>query len=379
MANVLTGLLPTVYASLDVVSRELTGMITAVTIDSDATVRGAVGQTCLIPLAPAAIIEDIVAGPLPANTGDQTIGNVPIVLTKARDAAFKWTGEEVRGLNTGAGFNAIKNGQIAQAFRGLCNEIEADLTSLYFRSSRAFGTAGTPALATDLSQAAEIAKILKDNGAPPTDLQLIINTTSGVNLLKQTQLTKANEAGSDTFLRQGIMLPIFGMDIRESAQVKNVVKGTGINYVTTGVHAIGATSIALVTGTGTINAGDIVTFAADTNNKYVVTAGIAAPGSISIGAPGLRVSIPAANALAVGANYAANMAFHRSAMVLAMRAPALPEGGDSAVDREMIVDPRSSLVFELSAYRQYKQTKYELAAVWGFNGIKPEHAAILLG
>jgi hypothetical protein len=73
------------------------------------------------------------------------------------------------------------------------------------------------------------------------------------------------------------------------------------------------------------------------------------------------------------------MAFHRGAMALAARPPALPDGGDLAMDRTLIRDPRSGLTFELSAYPQYKRMRYELALAWGVANIKPEHTAILLG
>lgn len=381
MANTLTGLIPDLFAALDIVSRELVGFIPAVTLDGGVE-RAAVGQQVRVPITPAAAAENITPGQLPPDTGDQTIDNTPISITKARAVPFRWTGEEQRGINTGPGYQSIRVQQMSQAMRTLTNEIEADVAATYIRTSRAHGTAGTAPFGTTpaLGDAANVLKILKDNGAPEGDLHNIVDTAAGVNLRSLTQLTKANEGGGDSFLRQGVMLPIFGMDIRESAQVKAHTKGTGAAYTTTAAgFAIGVTSIPLITGAGTIVAGDVVTFAGDTN-KYIVEVGIAAPGTIVLAKPGLRVAIPAAaTAVTVGANYRANMAFHRSAIVLATRPPALPEEGDMAVDRMMITDPRSSLTFEVAKYLQYRRIRYEISCAWGQALIKPEHSAILLG
>jgi P22 coat protein - gene protein 5 len=380
VANTLTGLIPSVYQALDIVSRERTGMITACTIDAG-TAGAALGQSILVPLAPAAAAEDITPASIPPDTGDQVIGNVPVTITKSRDVPFRITGEEYMGLTTGPTYNVIRESQIAQAFRTLCNEIEGDLTGLFNRTSRSFGTAGTPALATNLDQVAELYRILADNGAPPNDLQLIINTASGVNLRKQTQLQRVNEAGTDTFIRQGLLIPLFGMEIRESAQIKSPAKGTGTGYTTTAAgFPVGTTSIPLITGSGTILAGDRITIAGDTANIYNVITGIAAPGTIVIGAPGLRQAVPAsAQAVTVGNLAALNLAFHRSAMVLVARPPAKPPDGDMASDTALITDPRSGMTFEFAQYKGYNRTRYEIRLAWGVQGVKPEHSAILLG
>jgi hypothetical protein len=63
--------------------------------------------------------------------------------------------------------------------------------------------------------------------------------------------------------------------------------GTGSGYLINGSHAVGATSIALNTGTGTVLADNGIRIAGD-DNTYVVTTGITAPGTAVIQAPGLR-------------------------------------------------------------------------------------------
>lgn len=374
MANNLTGLIPDLFAARDIVSRELTGFIPAVTLDPSAE-RAAVGEAIRIPIAPAAAAQDVVPGQLPPNTGDQNIGNTPFTIQKSRMVPFQWTGEEQKGVNNGPGYANIRRNQIAQAMRTLVNEMESDLGKLALISSRAAGTAGVTPFAKDLSDTAQVRKILSDNGAPLSELQAVIDTTAGANLRTLAQLTKANEAGTDELRAQGTLLELHGFKVRESAGVVTHAPGTGASYVTNGALTVGTTVIPVQTGTGTIVAGDIITIG---NYKYVVT-GVLTGGSLTIGAPGLRENVASGATATLAASFTANFAFSRSAILLATRAPALPQEGDMADDRITIADPRTGMAFEVSMYRQYKRVHYEIAAAWGCANIKPEHTAILLG
>jgi len=262
----------------------------------------------------------------------------------------------------------------------MTNEVETDLAALQTTFSRGYGTPATTPFGTanDYTDASNVLKILKDNGAPQSDNHLVIDTAAGANFIgKQSAV---NSAGTDSMLRQGVLLDLAGMPLRESAQINTVTKGTGTSYTSsTAGHAVGATSIAIITGSGTVVAGDTVTFAGD-SNKYVVTTGVSAPGTIVIAAPGLREAIAAsAVAMTIGATAAKNMCFNRSALVLAARAPARPEEGDMADDVTIITDPRSGLSLEFAMYKGYRKVRYEVGLAWGVKNIKPEHTALLLG
>ncbi len=137
--------------------------------------------------------------------------------------------------------------------------------------------------------------------------------------------------------------------------------------------------ITLITGTGTVLAGDRVTFAGDTN-VYIVETGVAAPGAITLAKPGLKVAIPtSATALTVGATNAQNLAFARSALVLLARAPYLPGNRDMASDRMMVTDANTGVSFEVARYDGYHAHFLEISLAWGVKGIKAEHTAVLLG
>ena len=377
MANTLTNLTPDLYEALDTVSRELVGLIPSVTLNASAE-RAAKGQTIRSAVAPAASAADITPAQKAPDTGDQTIGNKTLSISQSRGVAIRYNGEEQRGLNAnGPGYQNVLRDQFAQAMRTLCNEVEQDIADLYASASRAYGTPGTTPFGTagNFTDASEALKILKDNGAPLTGNQLVVSSAAGANMLGLQ--SRVDVQGNDSMLRQGVILSTAGMDIRESAQINSHTKGTGTSYQTDAAASIGDTTISVDTGSGTILAGDVVTFTGD-SNKYLVTSALDS-GSFTIAAPGLLEDVADNTAVTVGNGYAANMAFNRSAIVLVTRAPARPEEGDLAEDVMLMTDPRSGITFEVSMYKEYRQVHFEVALAWGVSAMKPEHMAVLLG
>jgi hypothetical protein len=377
MANTLTGLIPHAYAALNVVSRELVGVIPSASRNGEFD-RAAVGQDVKIPVAPGANVSDITPAMQTPNPTDQSIGARDMKIQKSRAAEFGYTGEETRQLNSGPGYLTVQAQQILEGVRALTNEIEMDAAKeAAMSASRAWGVAGTTPFTAGVGDSAQVRKILDDNGAPLTGRHMAISTSTGAALRTLNMLNKVNEGGETTMLRQGVLGNLHGSDIRETGAAYNHTAGTGTGYLANGALAKGATVITADTGTGTILAGDVVTFAGSTD-KYVVATDLAA-GSFTINAPGLVEVVPDNAAITVEGDYSANVNFTGSSLVLATRLPDLPEEGDSALDRFSIQDPHSGLVFELAVYPGYRKNRYEVGCSWGVKGIKPEHAALLLG
>jgi hypothetical protein len=380
MANVLTGLIPTLYEAMDVVGRELVGFIPSVYRDSSAS-RAAKDQTVRYPIVPAVAGEDIVAG-AQKDSGDQTINYGDMSISKSRAFPVRITGEETQGLLTSGRYREITRDRFAQALRAAVNEIETDLASLYTRASRAIGTAGVAPFAASMADAATVNKILDDNGCPRNERTLVIDTTAALNLKSLSNYMQAQAAGGDEF-RRGVLFPLDGLDIRQSAQVKAHTKGTatGMDVDLVAGYKVGDTTIHVDGGDGgTCKAGDIITFAGDAN-KYVLQSPFAAlvEEDLVIAKPGLLAALANTVEGTIGGNYRANMAFHKNAIHLVTRAPAMPEGGDSADDAFMLTDPLTGLSFEVRVYKQYHRIRYEVCLAWGCALVKPEFAAILLG
>jgi hypothetical protein len=390
MSNTIpAGLIAPMYEALNSVSREFVGFIPQVQRDNGNFSRAALGQTVTAFTVPQIALVDIIPGVTAPNDGDQVFGSVNLTISKAKSANIKWNGEEQLLLNNnGPMFNPIVRQQFQQGFRSIVNAVEQDLAVVaYAAASRASGTAGTAPFGTanDLSDFAAQAQILDENGAPAIPRAMIVNSAAMANLRgKQSVLFKVNEAGTDDLLRRGMVGQVEGFNIGYSPAIKPVVKGTGASYTTdTAGYAIGAKAITLITGTGTVKAGDVVTFAGDTN-KYVVAAGVAAPGVITLQSPGLKVAIAtSATAMTIGNSFTPNVSFTQDALLLATRMPALPQRLDGTTGdmgaHQTIVDPFSGLAFDVGIYEQYHQIKFEIALAWGVAAPNPEHIALLLG
>lgn len=387
MANTLTDLAPDLYAALDVVSRELVGMIPSVTVDARVD-QAAVGQIIRSHVVPAAnaLIDNTPAMAFPT-AAYQTIGNQEITITKSKSAPFSWQGNEQDLLASGAGYMSVRANQMAQAMRKLVNDMEADLCALYATTSRAAGTVGTVPFVSNTAALSAARKVLVDNGAPISDLQLVIDTNAGANLQTLFNINSARDQAAANLSDQGILTTIGSTQVRESAQINTPTAGAMASATSTAAaFTVGQTVIPLATaGTGVVAAGDVITFANDTNQYNVASVSFAGanPASgdtITLAAPGLRKAQGAATrAITVLAASPRNMAFSRSAIVLATRMPERPAEGDLALDVMTIQDPRSGIAFEVAIYPGVRMVTYHIGLAWGVKNIKPEHTAQLLG
>jgi hypothetical protein len=387
MANTITAIIPTLQTSANKVAREGAGFVQACYKNVDAT-RAGYNQTLNYPIVPALTAAAVTPTNVSSSGTDIVQEAGTIVMDNLRKVSWNWTGEQTRALMNGdiAPFKDIYQQTLDQAFRTLVNEIESSLwVAAYKGASRGTGSAGTAPFATaaDFTDFANVAQILDENGTPISGRKLVIGSAAINNLrAKQSSLFKVNEAGSAEFLRTGNLGTVMGFNMHYSFPIAAVTKGTGASATTDNAgYAVGAKTLTLASaGTGTILAGDIVTFAGD-SNKYVVKTGdsdVSNGGTIVLNNPGLKVAMSAATkAITVGNNYTPNVAFHESALHLVMRAP--EDGMDGAQDVVNIRDDFSGLQFQLARYGQYMQSSWELRCLYGVKSTQGEFTATLIG
>lgn len=387
MANVLTDLAADIYQAADTVGRELVGVIPSATINSNATQVAAQGETIRAAFTREVSVTTVTPAMTIPEGVDQTVDNKTMTMSSTASVKIPWTGEDIKYVNNGAGFDTIYGDQIKQAMRAITNQIETEVAlDIADRASRAVGTAGTTPFSSNFDDVAEIRQVLVDNGMPSNDRQatIVMNSAAGTLLRNLAQLQKGNESGGVELLRRGTLLDLQGIQIKESAGIGSHTAGTASSATTDAAgYAVGATTITLASaGTGTILAGDVITFAGDTN-QYCVTTGdgdVSGGGTIVLGENGLRVAMSTATkAITMVATSTKNIAFHKSAVEIGVRGLAQPSGGDAAVDRLTVQDPESGLIYNIAAYKGYNKAMFDVSVLYGYKVWKPEFTAVLLG
>jgi hypothetical protein len=374
MANTLTSLAPTLFSAAKEVANEPSGMISAINMNFDD--KGvAKGDTVTVDVAPTRAASDFTPAATTTSGTDATASSIAVTISKSRKVSWHLTGEQQRSLENGGINQDWVRQLVSQGMRTLRNEAEIDaVVAGKEGASRAYGTAGTTPFASDLTALTNARKILADNGAPMADLQLVIDTSAGLNLRNLGVLQNAYQAGSEEERRSGRFLPQMGFAIRESAGVALHTKGSGASYLLNGALAIGDTTITVDTGSGTILAGDVVTFAG-TTDKYVVNTALAST-TFVIGKPGSKAVEADNDAVTVGNNYTSNLAFERSAIVGIMRPPLIPA---NPTIQQMAISDQYGMTYLMLDIAQYGQRTWELHLAWGFKAVNGEFIATVLG
>lgn len=375
MASNLAALAPTLFSAAQEVSAEPWGCVDSINTDFDN--KGvAKGDSVTVPYVPAQAATDYAPAAASTEGNSQTAKAISVQITQSKKTSQVLTGEQIRSLENASSDKEWARQWLKQSMRTLRNLAESDCAArIKEGASRAYGTAGTAPFASDLTAITNVRKILRDNGAPMADLQLVIDTTASLNLFNLGIIQQAYQAGSDQERREGRFLRQFGFRIQESAGIGLHTKGAGASYVLNGAKAIGDTDIVLKTGSGTVLVGDVGTIGSDTN-KYIVNAGVAAAGTISIGRPGLKVAAADGATFTIGNNYTANLAFERSAVVGVMRPPVFP--ANPTIQQQIISDEKG-MSYLLLQIAQYGEITWELHLAYGFKVVQSEHVAVLLG
>lgn len=375
MANSLSSLASVGFRAVQALRAEIIGLIAACTTDYSLDAIP-LNEDVLVPIVGAAGPNtDVVAG-LDAGKGSDTIvTTIPIRISKIRKNTFYLKGEDMTLINR-IGFAKWFGIRLTQSMRTLVNEIESELAIEAMNNAGfAVGVGGTPLFGTDHSILNAAYRIFVENGVPMDDLSAIMLPTYTEKLRNLNYLFKVNEGGDNgELLRQGILGKLSSFNIRESAYIKTHTKGTVSTVTTTGAAA-GA--LVLPVSGGAFAQGDLVSVAGITDRKYIASGPVAPNGNLSLNSELYKEAVAGSAVNVEAADHVANIMLHRRGLVLALRVPVLPPGGDKAEETFVYGDSRSGLSFQVARYGQYLQSSYEVRIAYGKKVVEPAVIGIL--
>lgn len=377
MPNTMTALLPVAFAEAKrIVQRETAGFVLGADTRFDASQVGQ-GQTITFPVVTKPTAGTFTPAATPT-AADSTASSVTLSLSTASKHSWHLTGEQMRAWMAGTPGDILMDWQrqnIGQGIRIMVNAMDAAIAAMHTSAHYAYGTAATTPCGSSLVDIAKVKALLNREGYND-DLQLVVDSAAAANIL--TNAGDASKVGGTDQILDGDLGRLFGVSCRTSANVLTHTKGTGSSdTVSAAAYAVGATAITTSGFTGgAYVAGDCVTFGTGAE-KYVVGS-IAPTTEIMTINGGLKVALTGSEAIALSASHTANVAFPRSAVLLACRPPAIPVGGQVTA-YEVITDEVTGLSFGLVEMVGYGMVMYEVLALYGHSLVNPAGIVKLLG
>ena len=375
-SNSLTNVIPQILAQGLLALREMAIMPRLVNrkYEEDA---GAKGSTIDIPI-PSAITAAAVThnNTVPDRTGF-TPTNVTIALDQWYEAAFFMSDKDFLEAQ-----NGTTPGQASEAIKALANNVDDAILAQYVNVYGYAGVAATTPFATDTTEFLSARKVLFNQLAPASPRRVVLDTDAEANALALRAFQDNSWRGDNQGIMEAQIGHKLGSDWFVDQNIPTHTAGTGASATTDATgYALGLKTITLASaGSGTILAGDIITFAGDTQT-YTITTGdndVSNAGTISF-EPGLQVVIAASTtALTLKATHVVNFAFQQDAFAFVNRpfASSDPMGlGQFSSD----VDPVSGLSLRLEASRLYKRTDFSFDLLYGVQTVRPEFAVRLAG
>lgn len=271
--------------------------------------------------------------------------------------------------------------QASEAVKSLANKIDALLIA---RAEASFyqyvGVAGTVPFLNDLSEFLDADQQLNDSLAPPDNRFMAISSRAKAAAMGLRQFTDASFRGDAQGILKGEIGEKLGAFWFMDQNLTRHVSGTWTNVGTaSGTNAAGATTVNLTGGTGSLLAGDKISFSGTDATVYVVvTPTGTAPTTVVTVQPPLLTAKSASEVVTVRASHRQNIMFHRDALALASRpfAGADPMGLGTYLSA---VDPVSGLALRLEVTRQHKRTRWSYDILCGVGAPRPQFGVILAG
>lgn len=339
---------------------------------------GKKGDKITIPTYASVNAYDVVPSAAPYQADDTVAGSTVLSLDYHKQASLSFTDKDYYAMENGSLSPAIE-----AAVESLSSAIHASFINEYKGVYGVVGTPGTPPFGSaSMQNAVDISQQLTVQKAPNANRRMLLDPVAAGAAKMIPAFHSQQFNPNATVLTDGQLGKHLGMEWYEVQTVPTHTAGGGAGYlVNNGAGlAIGATTAAVDTGTGTLVVGDIVTFAGHTQTYAITAAHAGGAGTISF-TPALRAVVADNAAITKLASGQVNLGFHKNAIAFASRSEMPP-----SVDRDkwgtlMDDDPEhgTGLALNFEIVRQNKQELWQLSCLWGVKLVRSELAVRLYG
>jgi P22 coat protein - gene protein 5 len=331
------------------------------------------GSTIDVPIPSAITATAVTPSNVPPTTPDIGPVSVAIPLDQWYEAPFYLTDKEQLEVMDG-----LIPLQATEAIKALANMVDKSILS---QATKVYGMAGTPGTTpfqTDLTEYLDARKILNRQLAPMDNRAVVLDVEAEAKALNLRAFQDASFRGDTAGIINGQIGTKLGAVWVMDQNVMVHTTGTGTGYQTNGAQALGATTVLVDTGTGTLVPGDIITFASHTQT-YAVQSATGGPPHTSITiTPPLKLALLDNDVITKKATHVMNLNFHRDAFALASRP--LESSDPFGLGRfQVAIDPVSGLALRFEVTREHKRTRFSYDILWGVQCVRPELAVIIAG
>ena len=379
-ALVTTNILSTLVAMGLATLRERLALVLIANREYERLITGAkryatVSITVPAPVAVRVVAPDVV----PPAVSAVTPTSVPVTLSQWYEAPFAMDDKGLIQVD-----NGIIPMQAKEAVKAIANNIEDYLWSLLaVKVGNFVGVPGTTPFGTGLDEFLAADKLLNDNLADPEDRFMVINTAAKAQALGLRAIQDASfRAGKGpNSLISGEIGDVLGARWIMSQRVPNHTAGTWTNAgTTTGTNAAAQSTVNLTGGTGSILAGDVITFSgADTQTYVVISATGTAPTTQVLVSPNLVTAKSSTETVMVKPTFAGNILIQKNSLAFAM-APLIDTiEVPGATMQSVAIDEISGLSLRLEVSRQHRQVQWAFDALYGGTVVRPQLSSWVAG
>lgn len=375
MANSLSVVMPKLLAQGLMAMRQMAVLPRYVNRGYEA-IAGEKGSVVTIPIPSAIAAQAVTPSYVPPNDADIAPTSTTITLDQWWEAPFYLTDKDLLEIVSGT----IPM-QASEAVKSLANKIDNLLITKAEQTFPNFtGTAGTTPYGNDVSEFNDVMAMLDDRLAPVDNRFHAVSAKAKGQALNLRAFQDAAWRGDTAGIIKGEIGEKLGAFWFMDQNLTRHTAGTGTGYkVNNGAgYAIGDTVLAVDTGTGTVLAGDKITFSGGTTT-YVVASSVGGGTvtSITLASP-LMAAVADNEDITIAASHRQNLVFHRDALALATRpfAASDPMGLGTFLS---MVDPVSGLAMRLEVSRQHKRTRWSFDILCGVGAPRNEWGGVVLG